>query len=98
MRVRIDVEATLAKEAHERDARFGGEVDREGRRSGDRGDEANPRRQGFLNDLEGDSPADHEQVPLEGQLRVQKGSADEFVDGVVTADILANGKGGVPPR
>ena len=68
---------------------FAGEFGGEAGGGGNGGDDRDAAGEGFLHDLERGAAADQQDVFAEGQFFVEEGPAEDFVDGVVTADIFA---------
>lgn len=86
---RIDVEAFGAGEAQEGDAEGVCQVDGEGGGGADGGDEGDAGHQGFLEELEGGAAAEEEEVVIQTVGTGHELLADDFVEGVVAADVFA---------
>src|SRR5437870_4166431 len=78
-RMRIDIERVAAQKTNQRLAALAGKLDRQARRRRDCANNRNPRRQRLLHDFKRRPAADHERVPVEGQLAAEKPPADDFV-------------------
>ena len=89
LRHRIEVEAPVTHESRERHPVLAGDLDGEGGGGADSGDDRDPGRQRLLHDLEGCASADHEYAPVERQVTVEEGTADDLVHRIVASDILA---------
>ena len=87
--VGVDVEAVAAQEADERHAEPVRGLDREVRRSRDRGDDRDAGDGRLLDDLEADPAADHEDPAVERHRLGQDLRPDQLVERVVPADVLA---------
>src|ERR1700752_384729 len=61
----VEVEPAVAHKSDQGHVRGERHLDRRAGRRRDRGDHGNPRGQGLLHDLEADTPAHHEDVPVE---------------------------------
>ena len=85
----VNIHSALAQEADQRLATGFGEVDREARGRGDGGDDQDSRREGFLHDLEGGAATHQEHVVVEWKLFVEQTETDDFVDGVVAANVFS---------
>ena len=87
--VGVDVEAVAAQEADERHAEPVGCLDREVRRGRDRGDDRDAGDRRLLDDLEADPAADHQDPVVERHRLREDLRADQLVERVVPADVLA---------
>ena len=87
----VDVEARPAHEADQRLAEPLRGIDREVRRRRDRGEDRNAGDGGLLHDLEAHPAADEEDSIAQREHAGQELRADELVQGVVPADVLAQG-------
>ena len=89
-RLGVDVERAVADEAAERDPAVGCELDGERRRRAD-GDEQRAAGDGrLLDELEREAAADAEERAGERQQPVEERAADDLVERVVAADVLAH--------
>src|SRR6202012_873137 len=76
-------------EAHERQPRFGGEVGGQRRRGGHRREQRYAGQYRLLHQLERGPSADQQRAAAERELVVEQRPADDLVDGVVPAHVLA---------
>src|SRR5439155_4671523 len=82
-------EAIVAKKTNERHTEAFGGRDGEARGSADRCKDRNPRGDGLLHHFVSGPTAHREHRPSQRQATVEKRAADDLVDRVVTADVLA---------
>ena len=87
-RAGVNVEAIFADESDQSLTALGRKLNREAGGRGDGGDDRDARREGLLQNLEGGTPADHEDMPVEGQQTIEQAEAYYFVHGVVPSDIF----------
>src|SRR4051812_29632079 len=88
--VGIDVEAVRAQEADERHPEALGRLDCEVGRRRDGTDDGDPGHGRLLDDLEADAPRHHEHEPVQPPRADQHLRADELVERVVAAHVLAD--------
>src|SRR5439155_6720044 len=89
-RFRVDVEASSTDEAAESDSAVRGELDRQARRRADGGEQRAARDRSFLHELERQPAADAEHELRKGQQPRAECPADDLVERVVAADVLAD--------
>src|SRR2546422_10767464 len=85
----IKVHGLAAEKADEGLAALTGEFDGEAGWGGNGGDDGNPRGQCLLHNLERSSPADEQDVRVEGKPVFQKRIAEDLIDSIVPANIFA---------
>src|SRR4051794_31494661 len=85
----VDVHPLAAEEADQGLAAVAREGDGEAGRGGDGGDDRNASGEGFLHDLERTAARDEEDVAAQGEASGEEAMADDFIDGVVAPDVLA---------
>ena len=102
LRPRVDVEAVAAQEAHQGHAQPLRGLHGEVARGGDGGEQRDARDGGLLDELEAGPARDQQHPVVQRQLAGQQPAPDELVQGVVPADVLAQGDerpvGGEQPR
>ena len=89
-RLRVDGRPALPHPAAERDAAVGRELDCERGRRADRDEHGAAGDRSLLHQLEGQPPADAKNVLREREETGEERPADDLVDRVVTADVLAH--------
>ena len=87
--VRVNIHRAAAEEADERLPGLAGEVDGEAARSGNGRDEGDAGGEGFLDHLEGHAATQKQHMAVERQEVVHEHMAEDLVEGVVSAHILA---------
>ena len=85
----VDVEAVVADKTEQRDVELPGEIHGEGGGGSDGGEDGDTGHEGFLEELEAGAAGDEEDGVVGGELVVHEVMADEFVEGVVAADVFA---------
>ena len=89
-RVGIDIEARAPQKTDQGDPQPIGHGDRQARRSRDRADDRHARDGGLLQDLEAGPPGYEHDPPGEREFAIEKSATDQFVDGVVAADVFTD--------
>jgi len=93
IRMSIDVEPIFAHECDECLAAFLREIDREAGRGRYGDHDRNATAERFLQDLEGGATAHDEDCFVERKQGIEQCVAEDFIDGVVAADVFANHDG-----
>src|SRR5215204_6185299 len=88
LRPAVHIKPVAAEKPHQRHAEALGEVDGQAAGGGDGAEDGDAGGEGFLGDLEAAAAADHQEVIGEGEDAFEEGPADDFVDGVVAADVF----------
>src|SRR5438105_15738982 len=88
-RIGIDIHPTVSEEACECLPACLSKFYRQTRGRGDRCHHRKPARESFLHDFEGASATQHEDVPIERQKALEQTVTENFIDGVMTAHVLA---------
>ncbi len=88
----VDVEAVVADEAEEGEVEFLGELYGETGGGADGGDEGNAGHDGFLNQFETRAAREKKNSTVKGEGIFHELMADELVEGVVAADVFAEGE------
>ena len=89
--MRVNIQAAFAQEADQGLTVLLGELDGQAGGSGDGSDDGKTGGEGFLHDLESHASADEQDAFGVGGV-FQQAVADDFVQGVVAADVLAQGE------
>src|SRR5437764_95949 len=89
--VGVDIHPSRTEEADEGLSGLGGEMGGQAGGGGDRRDDGNATGEGFLHDFEGGAAADQQDTVVQWDQTVKEGEAEDFVEGVVAAYILAEG-------